>query len=50
VQFFLDWIDAAEAHIRQLPQLDHEQRESLLAEHASARGFFEQLMAKVAAE
>jgi hypothetical protein len=47
VQFFLDWIDAAEAHIRQLPQLDHEQRESLLAEHASARGFFEQLMAKV---
>jgi hypothetical protein len=50
LQFFLDWIETAEAHIREMPQFDDKQRESLLAEQASARKFFEQLMAKAAAE
>lgn len=50
VQFFLDWIDAAEARIRELPKLDDAQRESLLAEQASAREFFEQLLSTANAE
>jgi hypothetical protein len=50
VQFFLDWIDAAEAHIRTLPNLEEAKRESLLAEQASARGFFNQVMGSVNAE
>jgi hypothetical protein len=50
VQFFLDWIDAAEARIRQLPKLDAAQRESLLAEQASAREFFEQLVSTANAD
>lgn len=44
VQFFLDWIDAAEAHLRKLPKVDEATREALIAEQASARTFFEQLM------
>jgi hypothetical protein len=44
VQFFIDWIDAAEARIRELPKLDDAQRKSLLAEQASAREFFQQLL------
>ncbi len=44
VQFFLDWIVAAEAHIRDLPKLDASERESLLAEQAQAREYFEQLL------
>jgi hypothetical protein len=50
VQFFLDWIDAAESHIRQLPELSDAQRKALLAEQATAREFFEQLLATANAE
>ena len=50
VQFFLDWIDAAERRIRKLPKLDDAERESLLAEQASAREFFEELLATANAE
>jgi hypothetical protein len=50
VQFFLDWIDAAEDHIRSLPKLNDAERESLLAEQATAREFFELLLATANAE
>jgi hypothetical protein len=50
VQFFLNSIDAAEAHLRELPILDAAQRESLLAEQATAREFFEQLLATANAD
>jgi hypothetical protein len=40
VKFFLDWLDAAEARIRGLNDVDGPMREKMLAEQASAREFF----------
>ncbi len=45
VQFFLDWITAAEARISGLQDVDETLREILLAEQASAREFFQDLLA-----
>jgi hypothetical protein len=50
VQFFSDWIGAAEAHIRKLPNLDDTKREALLAEQASGREFFDELMSSANSE
>lgn len=50
VQFFLDWIAAAETHIRQLPDLDQPTREAMLAAQASAREYFQGLLASANAE
>jgi len=50
VQFFLDWLDEAEAHIRQLPKRNDAQRQVLLAEQATARDFFQQRMSAANAE
>jgi hypothetical protein len=50
VQFFLDWIAAAEARIRDDAKLDDAERESLLAEQASAREFFERLLSTASAD
>jgi hypothetical protein len=50
VQFFLDWIAAAEAHIRELKTVDDAARQSLLAEQAAAREFFEELLAMANAD
>jgi hypothetical protein len=44
VQFFLDWIVAAESQIRDLPKVTDTERNGLLAEQAVARKFFEQLL------
>ncbi len=45
VRFFLDWITAAEVRIRGLQGVDEPLREKLLAEQASAREFFQGLLA-----
>jgi hypothetical protein len=50
VQFFLDWIDAAEARLGKLADLDAADRDRLLAEQADARRFFEDLLSKANAE
>jgi hypothetical protein len=50
VQFFLDWIDAAEEHVETMPKLTAAQRQALLAEQAVARQFFEVLIAGANAE
>jgi hypothetical protein len=50
VQFFLDWIDDAEARIRKQPKLDEAERDSLLAEQAKARAFFQQRLATANAD
>jgi hypothetical protein len=50
VQFFLDWIDAAEAHIREQKKTNEATREALLAEQATARDFFQKLLATANAE
>ena len=50
VQFFLDWIDAAEARLRTLPKLDEAQRRAQLAQQESARKFFTNLLATANAE
>jgi hypothetical protein len=50
VQFFLDWIDAAEARIGKLPELDDDARQALLAEQESARRYFAELLAAANAE
>jgi hypothetical protein len=44
VKFFLDWIAAAETRVRGLDAVAAPMREKLLAEQASAREFFEQLL------
>jgi hypothetical protein len=44
VQFFLDWIDAAEARLRGSKHLDADGRRRLLAEQQLARQFFETLL------
>jgi hypothetical protein len=46
VQFFLDWIDAAEAQIRESSKYDAATRDKLLAEQQSARHFFQDLLAR----
>jgi hypothetical protein len=50
VQFFLDWIDAAEARISEMTDLDAQARQALLAEHESARRYFEELLTAANAE
>ena len=50
VQFFLDWIDARVAQLKALADLDERTRADLLAEQASARKFFEELLAKANAD
>lgn len=50
VQFFLDWIGAAEDRIRQQPGLDDVDRQKQLAEQDRARTFFDELLAQANAE
>jgi hypothetical protein len=50
VQFFLDWIDARVAQLRALADVDEPIRTSLLAEQASARRFFENLLSQANAD
>lgn len=50
VKFFLDWIDAAEARLRDQPQSDGAKRLALLAEQESARRYFENLLATANAD
>jgi hypothetical protein len=50
VQFFLDWIDARTAQLPTIDEIDEPTRAVLLAEQASARHFFEKLLAKANAE
>jgi hypothetical protein len=50
VQFFLDWIAAAEERIRKLPDLSEGERSAQLAEQEKARQFFSDLLAKANAE
>jgi hypothetical protein len=45
VQFFLDWIDTAEARIRKLPDLGEAERNEQLAAQEAARRFFGELLA-----
>jgi hypothetical protein len=46
VQFLLDWIDAAEAHLRDDTKAPDEEREKQLAATESAREFFQDLLRK----
>jgi hypothetical protein len=50
VQFFLDWIVAAEARVRAMKDVDDRSRQALLAEQESARRYFEELLAAADAE
>lgn len=50
VQFFLDWIDAAEARLRDQAELSPKAREALLAQQAKARVYFENLLIEANAE
>jgi hypothetical protein len=50
VQFFLDWLTAAEARLGTLPDLDAADRDRLLAEQAAARQFFENLLSRASAQ
>ncbi|MCC7476320.1 MAG: CehA/McbA family metallohydrolase [Pirellulales bacterium] len=50
VRFFLDWIAAAEKHLRNRTDLAEETRNELLARHSSAREFFISLLSKANAE
>jgi len=50
IQFFLDWIDAAEARLGKLPDLDVADRNRLLAEQESARQFFADLLSRANAD
>jgi hypothetical protein len=50
VQFFLDWIDAAESHLRGRKDIAEPLRAKLLAEQASAREFFQDLRSRANAE
>jgi hypothetical protein len=50
VKFFLNWIDAASARVREQADLDEPMRTALLAEQAEARQFFEALLAKANAD
>jgi hypothetical protein len=46
LQYFLDWIDAAEARIEGLPALENEERRALLAVQDFARQYFNALLQK----
>jgi hypothetical protein len=50
VQFFLDWTSEVETRLGRESRLDEAERERLLAEHQSARRFFEGLLATANAE
>ena len=50
VKFFLDWIDAAEKRLRGDTSLDTTKRDAQLADHKSARTFFEKLLASANAD
>lgn len=50
VQFFLDWIDAAEARLQKLSKLDDGERAAQLARQEQARKFFTDLLATANAE
>ena len=50
VQFFLDWITAAEARLRTLPKISDEERTAQLAQQETARKFFTGLLATANAE
>jgi hypothetical protein len=50
VQFFLDWIGAAEERLRKLPELDSSSLQNLIAEQTAARRYFEELLAKANAD
>ena len=50
VQFFLDWITAAEDRLRKLPNLSEAQLAEQLAQQEAARKFFTELLANANAE
>jgi hypothetical protein len=50
VQFFLDWITAAEEHLRSLPNLSPDDLNAQLAQQDAARKFFAELLARANAE
>jgi hypothetical protein len=50
VKFFLDWIAAAEEHVRGLKDIAEPLPAKMLAEQASAREFFEDLLAGASAD
>jgi hypothetical protein len=50
VHFFFDWIDARETQLQAMTELDEQARNSLLAEQASARTFFEGLLSRANAD
>lgn len=50
VQFFLDWIDAADARLRTLPGQDEAKLNEQLAEQEGARKFFQALLATANAQ
>jgi hypothetical protein len=50
VQFFLEWIDAAVARLKTMPDVDGRSRETLLAEQESARQHFERLLSEANAD
>jgi hypothetical protein len=50
VQFFLEWIAAAEQRIHERKDVAEPLRERMLAEQAEARGFFEDLLSRANAE
>jgi hypothetical protein len=50
VQFFLEWIDAAEARLRKLPGTSEATVKEQLAEQQEARKYFEALLAEANAE
>jgi hypothetical protein len=50
VQFFLDWITAAEDHLRSLPKLSADDLATQLAQQDAARKFFAELLIRANAE
>ncbi len=50
VQFFLDWLTAADAHLRDDKQATDDDRQKQLAAQESARTFFNNLLKKANAE
>lgn len=50
VTFFLEWIEAAAARVRELPALAEPERTALLAEQESARQFFQDLLPQANAD
>jgi hypothetical protein len=50
VEFFLDWITAAEDRLRVMPDIDEPSRSAQLAKQAAARQFFVDLLARANAD